>query len=211
MKITYIKTGKRVKPKSESKHFITKQSSDHRAKKIRENGINQNEIEHKNNQAKNVKKVEFSKNEVFKTIFRKNQIVLLTLALMLVTAGYMNYNNSNNELNLTLAELGDAQLVSTNVSSDNETVDTSVGDTNKENNTNEEKAESTNSGENTAETNNSGTTEITNNDEENGTDEANNNSKENVVVETNNNSSSNVEVNSNQDYYTQTRLERQTM
>lgn len=202
MKITYIKTGKRVKPKSESKHFVTKQSSENRAKQIIENGINQSENENKNNQTKNIRKFEFSKNETFKTIFRKNQIVLLTLALMLVTAGYMNYNNSNNEMNLTLAELGDAQLVSTNVTSENESVDTSASDTNKENSTNEA---------NTANTNSEETG--TNNNKENGTTEANSNV--NATTETNSNSgensNSNVEVNSNQDYYTQTRLERQTM
>lgn len=202
MKITYIKTGKRVKPKSESKHFVTKQSSENRAKQIIEKGINQSENENKNNQPKNIRKFEFSKNETFKTIFRKNQIVLLTLALMLVTAGYMNYNNSNNEMNLTLAELGDAQLVSTNVTSENESVDTSASDTNKENSTNEA---------NTANTNSEETG--TNNNKENGTTEANSNV--NATTETNSNSgensNSNVEVNSNQDYYTQTRLERQTM
>ncbi len=214
MKITYIKTGKRVKPKSESKHFVTKQRSENRANQIRENSINQSEKENKNNQAKNIKKFEFSKNEAFKTIFRKNQIVLLTLALMLVTAGYMNYNNSNNELNISLAELGDAQLVSSNVADSNATANTNAGDTNKENNTNEEKTTNTNSEGNAVETNNSEEAE-TNNNEANGIAEANSNGNVNTTTETNSNggenSSSNVEVNSNQDYYTQTRLERQTM
>ena len=53
--------------------------------------------------------------EGLKVIFKRNQLVLLTVALMLITAGYMNYNNSNNELDMTLAELGDAKLVSANV------------------------------------------------------------------------------------------------
>lgn len=190
MKVTYIKTGKRVKPKSENKHFVTNGS---RPK--------QSENQHKTKQEKNVKKVEFNKNEVFKTIFRKNQIVLLTLALMLVTAGYMNYNNGNNELNLTLAELGDAQLVSTNVTSDNETVDTSANETDQENNM-VGVAENV---VNTTETNVA--TDTSNNVVESS------NNGENATIVTNNNEevSNNVEVNANQDYYTQTRLDRQTM
>lgn len=48
-------------------------------------------------------------------IFKKNQLVILSLALMLITAGYMNYNNNQNEINISLGELGDAKLVGTNV------------------------------------------------------------------------------------------------
>lgn len=48
-------------------------------------------------------------------IIKKNQVVILTLALMLMTAGYMNYTNNHENENALLAQLGDAQLVSTNI------------------------------------------------------------------------------------------------
>ena len=116
--------------------------------------------------------------ETLKSIFKKNQLVLLTLALMLVTAGYMNYNNNNNELNITLAELGDAKLVSANV------VDNEVDE--QESNT----VETTN--QNVVETNSS--------------NEDNNEINNEVVSE---NKTENIE--SNDNYFTQTRLERETM
>lgn len=49
-----------------------------------------------------------------KQIMKKNQVVILTFALMLMTAGYMNYTNNHENENALLAQLGDAQLVSTN-------------------------------------------------------------------------------------------------
>ncbi len=86
MKVTFIKTGKRLKQKSTSD---------------------------------NTKKEKESSNKIIdslKVIFRKNQLILLTLALMLITAGYMNYNyNENDEINIAVAEIGDAKLVSANV------------------------------------------------------------------------------------------------
>ena len=148
MKVTFIKTGKRVKPKKEKE------------KNNNESTINKTTYHKSSN-----KKMETNKSEAFRTIFRKNQVVLLTLALMLVTAGYMNYNNSNNELNISLADVGDAKLVSTNVI--NENIATSQNEVVEENEvgSNEIENEKVNSG--------------------------------NVV--------------SNEDYYTKTRLERQTM
>lgn len=50
-----------------------------------------------------------------KKIIKKNQVVIFTLALMLMTAGYMNYTNNHQNENVLLAQLGDAQLVSTNI------------------------------------------------------------------------------------------------
>ena len=61
------------------------------------------------------KKKEFKGIETMQKIFKKNQLVILSLALMLITAGYMNYNNNENEANIQLGELGDAQLVGTNI------------------------------------------------------------------------------------------------
>ena len=55
-------------------------------------------------------KVNSEKNGFVNQIVKKNQVVLVALSLMLVTAGYLNYTN-----NIKMAELGDAQLVSANV------------------------------------------------------------------------------------------------
>ncbi len=87
MKITFIKTKK--------------------GKRLKEDVKGRTNNHHKKNNEKIM--------EGLKVIFKRNQLVLLTVALMLITAGYMNYNNSNNELDMTLAELGDAKLVSANV------------------------------------------------------------------------------------------------
>lgn len=48
-------------------------------------------------------------------IIKKNQAVLIATSLMLVTAGYLNYTNT-----IKMAGLGDAQLVSANISKNNE-------------------------------------------------------------------------------------------
>lgn len=54
-----------------------------------------------------------------KKILSKNQVALYTISLMLIASGYFNYTN-----NLKMAELGDAQLVSTNLSvNENEVID----------------------------------------------------------------------------------------
>ncbi len=58
-------------------------------------------------------------------MFKKNQIIIYVIALMLVTAGYLNYTSSNNldtsyqtsateEEMLEMSNIGDAQLVSSN-------------------------------------------------------------------------------------------------
>ena len=48
-------------------------------------------------------------------IIKKNQLTILVLALMLVTAGYLNYN-SNVQTSTEVAAIGDARLVSSNLS-----------------------------------------------------------------------------------------------
>ena len=48
-------------------------------------------------------------------IIKKNQLTILVLALMLVTAGYLNYN-SNVQTSTEIAAIGDATLVSSNLS-----------------------------------------------------------------------------------------------
>ena len=63
-------------------------------------------------------------------LFKKNQIIIYVIALMLVTAGYLNYTTTNDmnsimqtssrEEEITeMANIGDAQLVSSNVSDEN--------------------------------------------------------------------------------------------
>lgn len=48
-------------------------------------------------------------------IIKKNQLTILVLALMLVTAGYLNYNTTV-ETSEEIASIGDATLVSSNLS-----------------------------------------------------------------------------------------------
>ena len=199
MKITFIKTGKRVKPK-----------------------------EKKTNKSIEIKNI--NKSEMFKTVFRKNQIVLLTLALMLVTAGYMNYNNNGNELNIELAELGDAKLVSANAT-ENDTISTDTSENTSTNETtNVDVSASTNETESvdmTASTNEAENAETTASINETENKEVNSsaNETENVEVTSSANETTNVDMTesanskvnastdagANSDYFTQTRLERQTM
>ncbi len=227
MKITFIKTGKRVKTKEdkekESKNTknlnekinIIKNKANNVVQKKSNNEITQNKENNKTFQSEEKRKTDASKGEIFKTVFRKNQVVLLTLALMLVTAGYMNYNNSNNELNISLADVGDAKLVSTNVTDENIT--------SKENETETEHEVSSNAVENEV-TNNEGDNVVANEVNSNASDNtainptskgvATSNTGENAIIsETNSNvnESTNKASSNNEDYYTKTRLERQTM
>ena len=75
-------------------------------------------------------------------VIKKNQLTLLVLALMLVTAGYLNYNSNQNIATGTqIASLGDATLVSSNGISDNtisnETENTTATNSNLVENTSE--------------------------------------------------------------------------
>ena len=66
---------------------------------------------------------------VYMKILKRNQIVVAVIALMLVTAGYLNFVNQNKERNLIptssvadselMAGIGDAQLVSANEAKEN--------------------------------------------------------------------------------------------
>ncbi len=48
-------------------------------------------------------------------ILKRNQLIILVISLMLVTAGYLNFTSGNyNNTNQIVAELGDATLVSSN-------------------------------------------------------------------------------------------------
>ena len=88
-------------------------------------------------------------------IFKKNQIIIYVIALILMTVGYLNYTNKTEELNSVetslqmenddsslVAGIGDAKLVSSNdITSENNTTNTATFGTNttsKENATNDE-------------------------------------------------------------------------
>ena len=92
---------------------------------------------------------------VYMKILKRNQIVVAVIALMLVTAGYLNFANQNKESNLVatssvadselMAGIGDAQLVSANeaTESNNQTQNENVQNT--ENVTTNTNTENTNS------------------------------------------------------------------
>lgn len=149
-------------------------------------------------------------NSGIKKIMKKNQVVILALALMLMTAGYMNYTNNHENENLLLAQLGDAKLVSANVMenntiSQNETTETKevnqVAETqNQVQETNANQVENV-----IAETNNTVQNETT---EEiiDANDVQTTNEEQNTTIET---SSNNPEA--DDDYFTKSKLERETM
>ena len=121
-------------------------------------------------------------------LFKKNQVIIYVIALMLVTAGYLNYTSNDNlkssiqtssseEELAEMANIGDAQLVSSN-------------DIKKENKTEENKIE-----ENKIETDN-GTAINTTNETKN----------ENNTMTTSANNTKD-----NSDYFTNSKLERDTM
>lgn len=161
-----------------------------------------------------------NKNLGIKKIMKKNQVVLLALALMLMTAGYLNYTNNHENENMLLASLGDAQLVSANVVNDanilNE-VNNAVVDSNNEeniveqNNINEENQIEENITNETVETNAnnvdpnapvSNETNVENQTTEEAESTSNEESKE--VQETSTKQADN-------DYFTRSKLERETM
>ena len=73
-----------------------------------------------------------TKNIGIKKIMKKNQVVILALALMLMTAGYLNYTNNHENENMLLAGWGDAQLVSANVADGNALTTNEVVESNSE-------------------------------------------------------------------------------
>lgn len=115
-------------------------------------------------------------------IIKKNQLTILVLALMLVTAGYLNYNsNQTVTTEGKIASIGDATLVSSNsVVSDNNTIDG-----NSLNTTNDI---------------------VSNSDSSSNITVSDNNITENNVVTTNSEAET-----KETDYYTSSRLERDTM
>ena len=161
-----------------------------------------------------------NKNLGIKKIMKKNQVVLLALALMLMTAGYMNYTNNHENENMLLASLGDAKLVSANVVNDanilNE-VNNSVVESNNEeniveqNNINEENQIEENTTNETVETNANNVD--SNAPVSNGTNVENQTTEE--VESTINEENKEVQETSakqaDDDYFTRSKLERETM
>ena len=128
MKITYIKLFNKNNEKVMMKHlrekenprevnFNIKDVGANISKKISDYSTNyrKNNLDKESNIMEKLKQI-LKKNDFSKKLVKKNQIVLVATALMLVTAGYLNYTN-----NIKMAALGDAQLVSTNVLSNEET------------------------------------------------------------------------------------------
>lgn len=115
-------------------------------------------------------------------IIKKNQLTILVLALMLVTAGYLNYNsNQTVTTEGKVASIGDATLVSSNsVISENNTT-----------NSNNVVAENNTTSENTITNNAVSNTNSTNN--------------------TSNTVNTNAQANQNKDYFSSSKLERDTM
>ena len=112
-------------------------------------------------------------------IIKKNQLTLLVLVLMLITAGYLNYNlNDDVTTSTDIASIGDATLVSSNAIKDN-------SDSNEANNSITTKGE------------------LVENNEENS---VSNSDEENNSVATSSEAKKD-----DSDYYSSSRLERDTM
>ena len=140
-----------------------------------------------------------TKNIGIKKIMKKNQVVILALALMLMTAGYLNYTNNHENENLLLAGLGDAQLVSANVtdgSVNENNVSSNIVDTN-----NVDQSETTE--------NNSNEQNVLNEDIETNANNIDPNAP--IVNSTNGQTQETSTSASNDDYFTRSKLERETM
>ena len=128
MKITFIKPFKRKKNNVMMKHLRyentdSKQGSFEKMIELK-NKVESNIRDKKEKitmpKVKNIKKKQSKEGKEFalKNVLKKNQIALFSISLMLITAGYLNYSN-----NLKMAALGDAKLVSTNITDLNENED----------------------------------------------------------------------------------------
>lgn len=154
-----------------------------------------------------------TKNIGIKKIMKKNQVVILALALMLMTAGYLNYTNNHENENMLLAGLGDAQLVSANVADGNALTTNEVVESN---------SEATDSNEQTQiESNENELNNVQGIDEQNalnGTSEESANNVDANAPTTNQQNANQVDTTqetstqaSYDDYFTRSKLERETM
>ena len=140
-----------------------------------------------------------------KKILKKNQVIIYIIALMLMTAGYLNYTTNvdsksvetsmqmESSDDMQIADIGDATLVNSNdvVSETNEN-QVSINETT--DNTNNENTTNTNNSNTINQENNNTTSEIEDK-------EISENSNETIVTNSSNNS----------DYFIKSKLERNTM
>lgn len=65
-------------------------------------------------------------------IIKRNQLIILVISLMLITAGYLNFTTDNNVIptSYLTAELGDATLVSSNAVIEENVVETNIEEEN---------------------------------------------------------------------------------
>lgn len=133
-------------------------------------------------------------------IFKKNQIIIYVIALILMTVGYLNYTNKTEELNSVetslqmenddsslVAGIGDAKLVSSNdVTSESNTTNTATSETNT-------------------------TSEETATNETNTTNESLQEENTEAQTETETQETSNNQTGTQDDYFEKSKLERDTM
>ena len=133
-------------------------------------------------------------------IFKKNQIIIYVIAVILMTVGYLNYTNKTEELNSVetslqmenddsslVAGIGDAKLVSSNdVTSESNTTNTATSETNT-------------------------TSEETATNETNTTNESLQEENTEAQTETETQETSNNQTGTQDDYFEKSKLERDTM
>ena len=133
-------------------------------------------------------------------IFKKNQIIIYVIALILMTVGYLNYTNKTEELNSVetslqmenddsslVAGIGDAKLVSSNdVTSESNTTNITTSETNT-------------------------TSEETATNETNTTNESLQEENTEAQTETETQETSNNQTGTQDDYFEKSKLERDTM
>ena len=134
---------------------------------------------------------------------KKNQVIIFVIALMLVTAGYLNFSNEQNLLPTSsladseqMAAIGDATLVSANQTTKNEIIN-STG-------TNEVNSIASNIQENSNAQTNS-------NVQTNGDVQEDNNTQTNNQIPEKPTSQTNNTAQTDKSYYTQSRLDREKM
>lgn len=149
-------------------------------------------------------------------ILKKNQVIIYSIALMLIVAGYLNYTNTNG-LNtaITTSSSEEEKLASENNIGDAELVNANTVDINSDSNT-----FNINSNNNSEIKNNNTENNSNNNDNKNNNIENNINKNSNITLssissksEESSNQSSNSINNqkSNNDYFTASKLERDSM
>ena len=130
--------------------------------------------------------------KIMKGLLKKNQVIIYVIALMLVTAGYLNYTTNTAEQvstqtaiemeasdDMQIADIGDATLVNSEAVSENEVTEN--------------------------------TTENTSNTNENTIQEANGNMIQNTNITENNTATQTSATTTTDEYFTKSKLERDTM